>query len=112
MSLFELATWILAAFAGGVSHEVAHWMVWFVTGRKPKLDVWKLEVVPRAGVSHTTVGDRVAAAAPYVAGCLAVGWGVKAADAQVAIFGLAMIGIPSRADIDAMRGRVTWASLA
>lgn len=112
MSLVELATWILAAFAGAIGHEVAHWAVWLVTGRRPQLDVWKLEVVPRAGQAHTTAGDRVAAAAPYLGGAGVVAWGVSGHVALATIFGLAMIGIPSRADIDAMRGRVTWASLA
>lgn len=103
-----LLSLIAVAIAGAIGHELMHWVVWVVTGRQPELDLWKLEVRPSAGPRETVLGDRVAAAAPYVTGgcCVALGWYSGAL--LVMVFGAAMIQLPSAADVGAMRGRVKW----
>jgi hypothetical protein len=111
MSLLDLASWIVAALAGALAHELAHWVVWSLTGRRPTLDIWGLVVIPHAGPPHTTTGDRVAAAAPYLLGAVCVLVGLQSGAVLVTIAGLACIQIPSRADIETMRGRATWAGL-
>lgn len=111
MSLLELFSWIVAALAGALAHEVAHWLVWSVTGRAPQLRVWELDVIPHAGPSHTTPGDRVAAAAPYLLGAVCVLVGLQSGSALWVIAGLASIQIPSRADVVTMLGRATWSTL-
>lgn len=112
MSVLELATWIAVALAGAIGHEVAHYLVWLATGRNPRLHLWRLTVTPHAGPAHTTRGDRVSAAAPYVVGGAALLWALVASSVLWGIFGLAMVQLPSRADVDTMRGRVRWASLS
>jgi len=104
-----LVSLIVAAFAGAIGHEVAHWLVWRLTGRDPRLDLWGLAVQPRAGPQRTTAGDRVAAAAPYVVGisCLLAGWEMGAI--TLAVFGGAMVQIPSSVDVRTMLGRTEWA---
>lgn len=97
-----------AAFLGALAHEAAHWLVWHCTGRQPTLDLWLLEVQPRAGPRHTTLGDRVAAAAPYVCGVAAIVGGWVTTAVLPIVFGLAMIQIPSRIDLATLLGRVEW----
>jgi len=70
-----------------------------------------LTVTPRAGASHSTAGDRVAAAAPYLVGLASVVSGYAFGSALWILFGLGMFQVPSRADVDAMRGEVTWRGL-
>lgn len=111
MSLLELTSWILAAFAGAIAHELAHWLVWKASGRQPDLRVWALEVIPRAGVATVTPSDRAAAAAPYVAGAVAIAWGLSAGAMLAVVFGIGMVQLPSRADVETIRGRVVWRSL-
>ena len=104
-------TWMLAAVAGAVSHELAHYVVWLVTGRDPKLHLRALFVEPRAGPATGTTGDRVAAAAPYICGVSTIVFAVVTASAVWGVFGVAMIARPSRADLAAIRGDVSWVSL-
>ena len=111
MTLLQLLLWMAVALAGAIAHEVAHHLVWLATGRKPRLDVWGLQVVPTAGPPNGTLGDRVAGAAPYVCGLTALVWAFVSGRVSWAIFGLAMVQLPSRADVAAMRGDVRWASL-
>lgn len=108
MTLRLLGSMIAAGFAGAIAHELAHWIVWRVTGRRPSFAVWRLVVVPRAGPSHTTPADRVAAAAPYVMGLAALLWGFSGGGILWVVFGLAAIQVPSRSDVAAMRGQVDW----
>lgn len=110
VSLLQLGSWILAAFAGAIAHEVAHWLVWRVTGRRPELDLWGLTVIPHAGPAHATPGDRVAAAAPYVVGLSCCLSGVVSGEVLWVVFGVGMVQLPSRADLATMRGDVTWRS--
>jgi len=112
MSLLELLSWMAAALAGAVGHEVAHYLVWTATGRDPKLHLLGLYVEPRAGPSAGTFGDRVAAAAPYLVGLTALLWAFASSGVVWAVFGVAMVQLPSAADIAAVRGEVEWASLA
>lgn len=112
MSVLELLSWIGIALAGTVGHEIAHYLVWQVTGREPRLHLWKLTVTPHAGPPDATTGDRVSAAAPYLVGAAALLWALLASAPLWGIFGLGMFQIPSRADVDTMRGRVRWVSLA
>lgn len=111
MSALIVLVWMAAAVAGALAHELAHYAVWLVSGRAPDFDVWQLEVVPTAGSRESTQADRVAAAAPYALGALAVASGVASASVTSAVFGLAMVQVPSRADLAAMRGDVEWARL-
>lgn len=111
MSLVQLISWLVAAFLGAIAHEVAHWIVWQLTGRQPRFRWWQLRVDPTAGPASTTLGDRVAAAAPYVIGAACGIVGAVFGSAVAVIFALGMVQIPSRADIDTMRGRATWAGL-
>lgn len=111
MMLWTLPALIASALAGAVAHEIAHWAVWRLTGRNPSLDVVKLIVRPRAGPSHTTVGDRVAAGAPYLAGLVAVAVGWLSGQIFLTVFGAAMFQIPSAADVRTLRGQAEWVSL-
>lgn len=104
-----LLSFITAAFAGAVGHEVAHWLVWRATGRQPRLDVWGLTVQARAGPQHTTAGDRVAAAAPYALGLACILVGLQRGLIPLALFGGAMVQIPSNVDVRTMRGQTEWA---
>lgn len=111
MSFLELLSWMVAAVAGAIAHELAHYLVWVATGREPLFDVRELEVLPTAGPEHGTRTDRIAAGAPYLCGALAVFVGVWNLSAVVVIFGLAMVQLPSAADVAAMRGDVRWRPL-
>jgi len=108
MTAALLLSLVAVAVAGALGHEVMHWLVWVFTGRQPELDLWHLEVRPTAGPRETVLGDRVAAAAPYVIGacCVALGWHSGAL--LVMVFGAAMVQIPSAADYGALRGRAVW----
>jgi len=108
MSASLLLSLIGVALAGAVSHELAHWIVWKASGRDPELDLWQLEVRPRAGPPNVVGADRVAAAAPYVAGAFAIAAGSFADLLLVMVFGIAMIQIPSAVDLATMRGDVVW----
>jgi len=112
MALIELVTWIVAALLGAIGHEVAHWVVWQYAGRSPWLDLWRLTVIPRAGPAEVTEMDKVAAAAPYAVGLVCCIYGIITWHSTWVIFSLAMIQIPSEADIETIRGNVTWRSLA
>lgn len=107
--LLLLGTFVVAAFAGAIAHEVAHWIVWRVTGRRPRLDLWGLCVQPRAGPQRTTLGDRIAAAAPYAIGLTCVLGGLQSGVIAATVFGGAMIQIPSQVDVRTMLGRTEWA---
>lgn len=111
MSLLELLSWIAAALAGAIAHEVAHYLVWIVTGREPRFEFLGLYVEPTAGPPTGTRGDRVAGAAPYLCGLTALVWAFAISSAPWAVFGLAMVQLPSAADVAAMRGEVEWVSL-
>lgn len=109
MSVALLIGLVAAALLGAITHEIAHWIVWRVAGRRPRLDLWRLEVRPRAGPQATTWPDRVAAAAPYLLGATAVVSGVLMARVLLMVFGGAMIQIPSRVDVATILGRTEWA---
>lgn len=111
MSALIVLAWMAAAIGGALAHELAHYAVWVVSGRAPDFDVWQLEVVPTAGSRESTETDRIAAAAPYAVGAVAVAYGVASTSVTWAVFGLAMVQLPSRADLAAMRGDVEWATL-
>lgn len=108
MSVVELLSWIIAGLLGAVGHEVAHWVVWTATGRQPIMHWMKLYVEPTAGEEFVTSGDRFAAAAPYLLGATVVVVGAISQSPLWIIFGIAMIQIPSRADVAAMRGGARW----
>lgn len=108
MALLTILSLVAVAMCGVVAHELAHWAVWFVTGRQPELDLVKLEVRPRAGDMDTTTGDRVAAAAPYVIGSLVAVLGWHSGAAFAVVFGAAMVQIPSAVDVATLRGRTKW----
>lgn len=103
-----LPVFIAVALAGAIAHELAHWIVWIVTGRDPSLDIVKLVVRPRSGPPHTTIGDRLAASAPYILGAVCVLVGATGAGVLWMVFGLAMIGLPSAADVRTVRGQAVW----
>lgn len=107
-----VVAFIAAMFAGAIGHELAHWIVWRSLGRDPRLHIRSLYVEPRAGPSIVTVGDRLAAAAPYVIGLLAIVAGVALARPLVWVFGLGFIFNPSRADWRTMKGRGEWRDLS
>lgn len=109
MTLRLLAGMIVAALLGALGHEIAHWIVWRVSGRRPQLDLWRLEVRPRSGPQRTTWSDRVAAAAPYLFGATAVVSGALTARVLLVVFGGAMIQIPSRVDVATICGETEWA---
>jgi len=111
MSVVELFSWIVAGLLGAVAHEVAHWVVWVATGREPVFHWVELYVEPTTGEQRVTIGDRIAAVAPYLCGATALVWAFVSSSALWAIFGLAMVQLPSRADFAAMRGNVEWISL-
>jgi len=108
MSVVDLLSWIVAGLLGAVAHEVAHWVVWVATGREPVFHWVELYVEPTAGGQLVTIGDRVAASAPYLLGAVAVINGAISHSAVWVIFGLAMIQIPSGADVAVIRGRARW----
>ena len=106
MTVTDLLAFVGVALLGIPAHELAHWIVWKLAGRRPTFSL--RTVTPRAGPSHTTAADRLAAAAPYAGGSLAVLLGVLAAEVLWVVFGVAMVCRPSRVDWAAMRGRVEW----
>lgn len=108
MALLTILSLVVMAMAGVLAHELAHWAVWQVAGRRPELDLFKLEVRPCAGPMETTVGDRVAAAAPYAVGALVAVLGWYSGAVTVVVFGAAMIQIPSAVDVATMRGDTHW----
>lgn len=108
MTLSLLVSMIGAAFAGAISHELAHWFVWRLTGRKPRLDLWKLVVHPQAGPQAVTAGDRVAAAAPYLIGLCALLTAAVSGSVVAAMFGLGLVQIPSASDVATLRGNAKW----
>lgn len=69
-----VAVVVVWGVAGALVHEAAHWVVWWLAGRQPELDVWALEVRPTAGQGNLLAPwsvqwyDRVAAAAPVLVG--------------------------------------------
>lgn len=107
--MFYLFGFIAAMFAGSLSHELAHWMVWRATGRRPKMHWWQLYVEPRAGPATVNGFDRVAAAAPYAVGTTVLLVAVLASSYLVGAFGLGMVFLPSRSDWRTIRGRGEWA---
>jgi hypothetical protein len=109
MSLRLLAALAVAALGGVFAHELAHWLVWRLSGRRPLLDCWRLEVRPQAGPARTTPLDRVAAAAPYAGGLAALCAGVLGGRVLLVVFGVAMVQLPSRADVRTLLGRTVWA---
>lgn len=106
--LTNIAVLVLAGFSGALAHEVAHWIVWRFTGRRPLLDLRGLSVKPRGGPQQTTTGDRIAAAAPYVIGCCCILLWVSSGGLTLLAFGLAMVQIPSGVDVATVRGRTVW----
>lgn len=106
--LGTLFTWMLAGLAGALAHEGAHWLVWRLAGRDPVCDLRELEVRPRAGPARLLAGDRAAAAAPYALALAVGGYGVAVASWPAIYFGVFAFQIPSRSDIGAVLGRVTW----
>lgn len=102
-----LAQFVGMALLGIPAHELAHWLVWKIAGRKPSFSL--SEVRPRAGPTRTTPADRLAAAAPYLTGVGAAVVGVVAGEVLLLVFGAVMVCRPSRVDLAAMRGRVEWA---
>lgn len=108
MAALTVAVLTIALLVGTIGHEIAHWLVWRVAGRDPRLDLWKLEVQPRAGPRWTTPADRLAAAAPYLVGgvVLAAGWWIG--DLAVLAFGVGVFQLPSEVDVATMRGRTEW----
>jgi len=106
--LLLLVSLIAAAFAGALGHELAHWIVWRVTGRNPRLDIWGLCVQPRAGPRRTTAGDRVAAASPYAIGLACLLAGLDGGVLPLVAFGGAMVQIPSKVDVATIRGQTEW----
>lgn len=109
MMLATVLTWAAAGLAGALAHEVAHWLVWRLTGRDPALHPWKLIVRPRAGPTATTAGDRLAAAAPYALGLGATVYGVAVGSWPLIYFGVFTFQIPSRSDVSTVLGRTKWA---
>lgn len=107
-----IVAFIVVAMAGAIGHEVAHWLVWTITGRRPQFHLRDLYVEPRVGPTSTTAGDRVAAAAPYVTGALSIVAGYASGVVLAMVFGIAMIGIPSRVDLATMRGNAEWELLS
>lgn len=103
-----LAAWVAAGLAGALAHEGAHWLVWRLAGRRPTVDWRKLNARPHAGPAAVTRADRLAAAAPYALGVFAVGVGWAWAWWPAIYFGAFAFGIPSRVDVETMRGRVRW----
>jgi len=103
-----LLSWMAAALAGAVAHELAHWVVWRLAGRQPTLDIVELTVRPTTGPVHTTLADRAAAAAPYVLGGVVLGIGLRWQLWPAVFFGVFAIQIPSAADLAAMRGTAQW----
>lgn len=61
---------VVAGVAGALLHELAHFIPWWLAGRRPDLDVWALEVRPTAGENRVQWFDRVAAGAPLFLGVL------------------------------------------
>lgn len=108
----NVIAFIAAMFAGAIGHELAHWIVWRWLGRDPKLHIRSLFVEPRAGPSTVTVGDRLAAAAPYVVGLLAIVAGVALARPLVWVIGIGFVFNPSRADWRTIQGRGEWGRLS
>lgn len=106
--MIEVVGFIIAMFAGALGHEVAHWAVWTATGRQPRLHWRDLYVEPRAGPAMTTLGDRLAAAAPYLIGVLAISTGLLTSQPLVWVFGVGFVFNPSRADWEAIRGTAKW----
>lgn len=104
----EVPTLVAAGIAGAITHEVAHWLVWLLAGRRPRLDLWGLSVKPRAGPTRTTLADRVAAAAPYVTAVPIVLVGLEHGSWPAVVFGICMFQLPSLSDLAAMRGRAEW----
>ena len=107
-SVLLLAAFVVVAMVGAIAHELAHWAVWRLTGRRPALDLWQLQVRPRAGPRRTTRGDRVAAGAPYLVGGVAVAVGVLGYGVLWIVFGVAMVQIPSRVDVATVLGKTEW----
>lgn len=110
--MIELIYYIAAGLAGSISHELAHWAVWKVGGRDPQLNLWGLEVVPRAGPAHGTTVDKWAGVAPYLLGVTAVGAGAYSRTWLLFWFGVSMVMFGSKADAAAVSGDVTWKTLA
>lgn len=111
VSLSFLAAFMWVAVMGAILHEVAHWIVWLIAGRRPRLDLWQLEVIPRAGPREVKGLDRVAAAAPYLGGLTALTVGVTTGRVLWIVLAVFMIGVPSRVDIHTIFGYVEWDSL-
>lgn len=110
--MWTVLTLAAAGLAGALAHEVAHWLVWRLTGRDPTIHPWQLVVRPRAGPTWTTPGDRLAAAAPYALGISVAGWGVVVGNWPAIYFGVFAFQIPSRSDVSTVLGRTKWAMTA
>jgi hypothetical protein len=105
--IIELLGLMAAGLAVAIAHEEAHWLVWWVTGRNPELDLqWRYArgLAPR----WTTAGDRVAAVAPYVMRVVLVLVGIEASDWTLVVFGGFQFGIPSAIDVQTALGRSEW----
>ncbi len=106
MTVLQWFAYVGAIATGVVCHELAHWVVWAVTGRQPVFGL--TSVRPRAGPPRTLPSDRMAAAAPYALGAVAILIGGYHTSILWFGLGLGLIKIPSKSDIEAMRGRVKW----
>lgn len=108
-----LPVFLAAAFTGVIMHELMHWLVWWAAGRRPTFGL--REVRPRAGPAETLRADRLAAAAPYLFGLLAIVSGLTTASYGAgvfgvlwAVFGAGTLARPSRADLVTMLGRAEF----
>lgn len=102
------AVFVIGGLLGSIAHELAHWLVWRATGRRPRLYLWELIVRPRSGPTRALPGDRVAAVAPYVVGSSVAVAGYLSGLWPLVVFGLAMHGIPSAADVRVISGKATF----
>jgi len=99
---------VVAAILGSIGHELAHWLIWQLTGRQPRLELLGNAVYPQAGPAQVTLGDRLAAAAPYAGGAGAVLSGIVLQEVLLVTFGAGMLLFVSREDVAVILGRGEW----
>lgn len=75
---------VICGISGALVHELAHYLVWLLSDRNPRLDIAGLYVEPTSGPNDIRISDRIAALAPVLVGACLLPFVIKAG--QVAVW--------------------------